>query len=294
MRMRLQRIGFKWAIRLCLVFGLGLAACAVAPATPPLPPFFYSAAAQPLATASSSVAVAVYAPTATPTLGGYQGDEGIQATLADYRVATGDDYTGQKTAAFTTLQDFTNPRGPYSRSWWFVNDGRADITEVLAVLLYTEGNTSWDVRTAVLARFLWYCGGQGSTCQGPALINFLSYFQPWREPWVAPGFTSDNAEQYLSLAQDLVVQRAGLLTAMIPGANIYVASSDGLSLAGPIDWVHTRFHFANVDPTWDTFLRGQLRRLPNGPARLWVLTMGEAARVCGSQFVCADMTQPRE
>jgi hypothetical protein len=160
--------------------------------------------------------------------------------------------------------------------------------------LYTEGNTNWDVRTAVLARFLWYCGGQGSNCQGPALINFLSYFQPWREPWVAPGFTSDNAEQYRSLALDLITQRAGLLTAMIPGADAYVHQTDGLSLAGPIDWSHTSFHFANVDPTWDTFLRTQLHRLPNGPNRLWVLTMGEAGRVCGSQFVCADMTQAKQ
>ena len=291
MRQRDNRIHRN--IWLCLLAWLGLAGCAVAPATPPLPPFFDSSASQPLATASSSVSVVANLPTPTPLRAGAISDAGIQATLADYRTATGDDFTGSKTAAFTTLQDFANPRGPYSRSWWFADDGRADISEVLAVILYTEGNTSWDVRTAVLARFLWYCGGQGSRCQGPALINFLSYFQPWREPWVAPGFTSDNARQYEPLAQDLVNQRVGLLTAMIPGADVYIASNDGLSLAGPIDWLHTRFHFANVDPTWDVFLRAQLHRLPNGPARLWVLTMGEASRVCGSQFVCADMTQPK-
>lgn len=292
MRPHFKRIDLN--VWLCLLVGFGLAACAVAPVTPPPPPFFDSPAAQPLATASSSVAVVVNGRTPTPPLNGSVGDEGIQATLADYGVATGDDPTGSKTAAFTTLQDFANPHGPDSRSWWFADDGRADISEVLAVILYTEGNTSWDVRTAVMARYLWYCGGQGNICQGPALIDFLSYFQPWREPWVAPGFTSDNARQYESLAQDLVNQRAGLLTAMIPGADAFVHSSDGLSLAGPIDWSHTRFHFANVDPTWDTFLRAQLHRLPNGPARLWVLTMGEAGRVCGSRFVCADMTQPRE
>jgi hypothetical protein len=259
-----------------------------------LPPVLDPAASAPLTTASASVAVAISGPTPTPPEAGGLGDEGIQATLAEYRSATGDDPTGSKTSAFTTLQDFTNPHGPYSRSWWFAGDGRADVTEVLAVILYTEGNTSWDVRTAVLARYLWYCGGVGNICQGPALINFLSYFQPWREPWVAPGFTSDHAEQYLSLARDLVKQRSGLLTAMIPGADAYIHSSDGLSLAGSIDWSHTRFHFANVHPTWDTFLRTQLHRLPNGPARLWVLTMGEAGRVCGSQFICADMTRPRQ
>ena len=278
---------------LCLLVTFGLAACSVTPVTPPAPPFFDSLPAAPLATASSSVAVAVGGATATSALAGGQGDAGIQATLADYGAATGDDTAGSKTAAFNTLHDFANPHGLYSRAWWFADDGRADMSEVLAVILYTEGNTSWDVRTAVLARFLWYCGGQGNNCQGPALIDFLSYFQPWREPWVAPGFTSDNAQQYKSLAQDLVNQRSGLLTAMIPGADAYIHSTDGLSLAGPVDWLHTSFHFANVDPTWDTFLRTELHRLPNGPSRLWVLTMGEASRVCGSRFVCVDMTQPR-
>jgi hypothetical protein len=276
-----------------LLAAITVSACAVAPMTPPLPPQFDNVAVAPAATGDTSVAVAAIGPTATPLSGLTLGDAGIVATLAAYASATGDDPAGSKTAAFTTLQDFTNPHGPYSRSWWFADDGRADISEVLAVILYTEGNTSWDVREAVSARFLWYCGGLGSTCQGPALINFLSYFQPWREPWVAPGFTSASARNYLPFAQDLVRQHAGLLTAMIPGADDYIASNTGLSLAGPIDWSHTRFHFANVDPTWDSFLRVQLHRLPNGPARLWVLTMGEASRVCGSQFVCADMTQPR-
>jgi sugar phosphate isomerase/epimerase len=64
--------------------------------------------------------------------------------------------------------------------------------------------------------------------------------------------------------------------------------------AGSIDWPHTPFHFANVDPTWDAYLRERLRRLPNGPSRLWVLTVGEAGWVCQSQFVCEDMTRPRQ
>ena len=272
---------------MCLLVG-----CAVAPVTPPLPPILAQTPA-PAATGSTSVSVAIIGSTPTlPTALG-QGDEGIQATLNEFRVATGDDPTGSKTAAFITLQNFADPHGQYAGAWWFADDGRAEISEVLAVILYTEGNTSWDVRTAVVARYLWYCGGLGNRCQGPALINFLSYFQPWREPWVAPGFISQSADQFKSLAEDLVSQRAGLLTAMIPGADAYVHSTDGLSLAGSIDWFHTSFHFANVDPTWDGYLRGQLHRLPNGPARLWVLTMGEASRVCGSQFICADMTTPK-
>jgi hypothetical protein len=285
---------FGLKVWLSLLATLTLAACAVAPATPPLPPTLDDGAAEPIATGSASIGVALIGPSPTPLPAQGRGNEGINATLADYSLATGDDPTGSKTSAYTTLQDFSNPHGLYSQSWWFADDGRADISEVLAVILYTEGNTSWDVREAVAARYLWYCGGQGSDCQGPALINFLSYFQPWREPWVAPGFSSEHAQDYKSLAQELVRQQTGLLTAMIPGADAYVHSTDGLSLAGSIDWSNTRFHFANVDPTWDTYLRTQLHRLPNGPARLWVLTMGEAGRVCGSQFICADMTRPRE
>jgi hypothetical protein len=104
---------------------------------------------------------------------------------------------------------------------------------VLAVILYTEGNTNSDVRAAVVARYLWYCGGTGTRCQGPALINFLSDFQPWREPRQAFGFTSAEAQTYLGLAEDLVHQRAGLLTDMVPGADTYVHSEVGLSIAGP-------------------------------------------------------------
>jgi hypothetical protein len=160
-------------IWLCLLAGIGLsAACAVAPATPPLPPdFSYAPTAGPAATALVSVGVAIIGATPTkPSIQG-RGDAGINATLADYRVATGDDLTGSKTAAFTTLKDFSNPRGIYSRSWWFADDGRANISEVLAVILYTEGNTNWDVRTAVAARYLWYCAGLADACEG---------HDPWR------------------------------------------------------------------------------------------------------------------
>ena len=281
-------------MRLCLLAGLCLAACAVAPVTPPLPPDFGNGPAVAAATGSASVAVAVIGTTATPLPVVGLGVAGITDTLKTFKASIGGDPTGMKAAAFITLQTFADPTGPYSGSWWFLDDGHADISEVLAVILYTEGHTSWDVRTAVAARYLWYCAGTGTNCEGAALINFLSYFQPWREPWNAPGFTSDNAEQYKSFAQDLIYQRPGLLTAMIPGADTYARSTDGLSIAGPIDWLHTQFHFANVDPSWDSYLRDQLHRFPNGPARLWVLTMGEAVQVCGSEFICADMTQPRD
>ncbi len=272
-------------VAVCLASG-----CAVAPVTPPLPPPFDPA---PLVTSPASVSVAIIAATATPPRPRGPGDEGINATLKDFSGSVGSDPTGMKAAAFITLQNFADPKGIYAGAWWLADDGRATIKEVLAVILYTEGNTSWDVRTAVTARYLWYCAGQGSRCQGPALINFLSYFQAWREPWNAPGFLSDSAEVFQSLAQDTVDQRPGLLTAMIPGADTYVHSDDGLSIAGPINWINTQFHFANVDPTWDDYLHAQLRRPANGPARLWVLTMGEASQVCGSLFVCADMTLPR-
>ena len=276
------------------ILALLLCACASAPGAIPEIMLQPRATLPPAAaTSTGSVTVALVGPTPTALPAG-GGDEGIVATAAAYTISVGSDPSGAKTAAFITLKDFSNPHGPYSRAWWLMDDGRASIADALAVILYTEGNTQWDVRTAVAARYLWYCGGQGANCQGAALINYLSYFQPWREPWNAPGFTSENAMKYLPLADELVSQTPGLLTAMIPGADTYVASENGLSLAGPVDWSQTKFHFANVDPTWDSYLREKLRRLPNGPARLWVLSMGEASRVCGSLFLCADMTQPRQ
>jgi hypothetical protein len=282
----------KHWVGLLVVVGLA-AGCAVMPVTPPAPPDFGDKPAVPGTDGPVGVSVALIGATTTPRPATAVVTEGINATLADTGGAIGSDPTGMKTAAYLTLQNFDDPNGPYSGSWWFLNDGRADISELLAVILYTEGNTSWDVRTAVTARYLWYCAGTGSGCQGHALIDFLSYFQAWRKPWNAPGFTSDSSQQYASFAQDLVNQRPGLLTAMIPGADTYVRSNDGLSLSGPIDWANTSFHFANVDSTWDGYLRGELRRPPNGPNHLWVLTMGEAGLVCGSEFVCADMTRPR-
>jgi hypothetical protein len=285
----------RWLRRaLPLLAALVLAACAAEQSIPPvlvLQPQPTQRPVIPTAEGSTSVSVAVVAaaPSAVPE--DKVGGEGLDATAGAYSVSVGSDPSGAKTAAFTTLKDFINPRGIYSGAWW-LEDDHATMAEALAVIFYTEGNTAFDVRTAVAARFLWYCGGLGSTCHGINLINYLSYFQPWREPWNA-NFTSENAKKYLPLADDLVRQTPGLLTAMIPGADTYVQSEDGLSLGGPIDWNRTDFHFANVHPTWDTYLRQQLRRLPDGPARLWVLTMGEASNVCGSQFLCADMTQPR-
>jgi hypothetical protein len=238
--------------------------------------------------------VALIIATPAPTPEPLPGNEGLSATLADASGAIGNDPTGAKSQAYSTLSRFVDPRGAYGNAWWFADDGRADIYEALAVIFFTEGNTSFDVREAVAARYLWYCGGSGTTCEGAALINFLSYFQPWREPWVSRGFANDAAEKYVVLARELVDQAPGLVSAMIPGADSYVHDPDGLGLAGPVDWSQTAFHFANVHPSWDSFLRDRLRRLPNGPARLWVLTMGEASRVCTSQFLCPDMTQARE
>jgi hypothetical protein len=289
------RLLLSWAG--LILAALALTACATAQAAPPdlvLQPRATLRPVIPTAEGSTAVSVALVGATPSAIPEGGQGGEGLDATAAAYSVSVGSDPTGAKTAAFTTLKDFINPHGIYSQAWWLADDGHASMAETLAVILYTEGNTAFDVRTAVAARFLWYCGGLGSTCEGANLINFLSYFQPWREPWNSSGFTSDHAKKYLPLADDLVHQAPGLLTAMIPGADTYVQSEDGLSLGGSIDWYRTKFHFANVDPSWDTFLRQQLRRLPDGPNRLWVLTMGDASKVCGSQFLCADMTQPRQ
>jgi hypothetical protein len=292
----------RYRLFLCLLL-VALAAAACAPdsavvwPTPGPTPFFSSGGggdliAPPVATAADSVSIVAPGPTATVEF--VPGNEGMTATLADFSGSVGNDPTGAKTQAFTTLELFADPHNTFGNAWWFADDGRADIYEVIAVVLYTEGNTSFDVREAVSARYLWYCGGTTTNCAGAPLINFLSYFQPWREPWVSRGFTSDHASSYLDQARELVQQVPGLLTAMIPGADTYVADNDALNVGGSINWGMTDFHFANVHPTWDAYLRDKLHRLPNGPARLWVLTINEAARVCVSQFLCPDMTQSRQ
>ncbi len=276
-------------------FALCFSACTtVSEARPAVPRMTWT----PPPTPPPNIVVAVAQPTTTVTPGPgaveARADQGLQVTLADYQTSVGSDSSGAKTDAFLTLQAFVDPHGQYAGSWWLRDDNQGDIYEALAVILYTEGHTSWDVRTAVSARYLWFCGGTGTQCQGRELINFLSYFQPWREPWMSRGFTSDNAAQYEDYARDLVNQQPGLLTTIIPGADTYVHSENALSSSSSIDWYQTPFHFANVDPTWDAYLRKNLRRSPNGAARLWVLTISEAGRVCSAQFICQDMTEPRK
>jgi hypothetical protein len=245
------------------------------------------------------VVVAVVGPTITPTFPPGtptpipDGTEGLLNTLNTYIPA--EDPEGSKAEAFATLRDFTNPTGVYRGAWWFENDGVADIYEILAVVFFTEGNLNVRVQQAVAARYLWYCGGTGTDCSGTQLINFLSYFQPWREPFMAGArFTTDKAKEYLPFANDLVWQRNGLVTALVPGADTYVRDPNGLEARAPIDWPNTPFHFANVDPSWDTYLREVLGRGPNGSNRLWVLTLAEAGRVCPSQFICENMTKERK
>lgn len=274
--------------RLCVLALVLLPACA--------PPTAAPAALQPerAATSTADVQVGViFDRTGTPWPAAAP-DAGIRQTLAEYRLAPEDDPFGHKTNAITMLINFVDPGGPYRDAWWFAGDGQADIYEALAVILYTEGHTNAEVRRAVAARYLWFCGGEGAGCSGSALINFLAYFQPWREPWMAPGgITQEHSKIYLEFARELVHQQPGLLTEWIPGADQYSHSADGLTLNGPVAWEVTPFHFANVHPTWDAYLRQTLSRPSDGAGRLWVLTMGEAGRVCRSQFVCQDMTQAR-
>ncbi|HLB47602.1 MAG TPA: hypothetical protein VJL59_11405 [Anaerolineales bacterium] len=218
---------------------------------------------------------------------------GIAETLATYLPT--EDPEGSKGEALATLRDFADPNGVYRSAWWFADDGAADIYEVLAVVFQTEGNLNVQVQQVVAARYLWYCGGIGAGCSGSALINFLSYFQPWREPWTAgQRFANAKAQDFVPFAQDLVLQRPGILTALIPGADTYIRDPNSLAQRTSIDWPNTPFHFANVHPTWDTYLRQTLGRGPNGANRLWVLTMTEASQVCPSSFVCENMTKERQ
>ena len=280
---------------LAVLFACLLTACLpVSPArpTPYRPTWTPPPSPLPNIVVAAVQATPTLAPTAAPTQP--RADDGMQATLADYNTSVGSfDPQGAKYNAFQTLKDFVDPVGRYASAWWFRDDAVGDLYEAIAVILYTEGHTNWDVRTAVSARFLWFCGGAATHCQGRELINFLSYFQPWREPWMARGFTSEHAAQYEDYARELVHQQPGLLTTLIPGADTYVHDPNGLSTASSINWQITPFHFANVDTSWDKYLRERLRRSPNGAGRLWVLTFAEAGRVCQSQFLCPDMTQPR-
>ncbi len=229
-------------------------------------------------------------PTAAPT---QPARSALLATLADYSGGPDDDPTGAKAAALVTLHNFLDVDGPYRGAWWFDGDEQNEMDEVLALVLFTEASSSLDVRKAVAARFLWYCGGQNENCQGNALVNFLAYFQGWREPWmVTRGFTNPQAKDYLALADDIVHQR-GIIREWIPGAEWFVQDPGGLAEEGPVRWEATPFHFANVHPTWDAYLRRSLGRAPNGPNRLWVLTVGEAERVCQDGFVCPDMTRAK-
>ncbi len=250
----------------------------------------------PRTTATADIATFVIYPEARQTLTAAPAQparSALLATLADYAGSPDDDPTGAKAAALVTLHNFLDVDGPYRGAWWFEGDPQNEMNEVLALILFTEGSSSLDVRKAVAARFLWYCGGQNDNCQGSALVNFLAYFQGWREPWmVSRGFTNVQAKGYLALADDIVHQR-GIIREWIPGAEWFVQDPGGLMESGPVRWEATPFHFANVHPTWDSYLRRSLGRAPNGPNRLWVLTVGEAVRVCGDGFVCPDMTQAR-
>ena len=271
-----------------------LTACA--PAVADLPSL------DPRPTPTAQIVVAIVGPTPTPTPPSTatatpaplpDAARGLSTTLASYLPA--EDIDGSKAEALATLHDFVDPNGVYRGAWWFADDGSADIYEVIAVLFFTEANLNVKVQQAVAARYLWYCGGTGPDCSGSQLINFLTYFQPWREPWNAGArFTSAKAQDFLPFAHDLVLQQPGILTALIPGADAYVRNPDGLEARAPINWPNTPFHFANVHPTWDTYLRQILGRGSNGANRLWVLTMAEASQVCPSAFICENMTKEKK
>jgi hypothetical protein len=293
MRLPVLAPGLKrrlWLIWMVMGLGLGTGC---SPANPVL---VSATAAAPRPTATADVATFIIYPETSPTpapVSSPAANSALVATLADYAGGPDDDPTGAKAEALVTLRNFVDANGPYREAWWYATDNQGAMDEILAVIFYTEGSTSLDVRKAIAARFLWYCGGQSDHCQGHALVNFLAYFQAWREPWmVRSGFTNASAKDYLALADDVMHQR-GIVSEWIPGAAWFVQNPNGLAEAGPIDWEATPFHFANVHPTWDAYLRRTLARLPNGPNRLWVLTVSEADKVCQAKFVCPDMTQAK-
>ena len=255
-------------------------------------------------TATADIEVIILGPLPTATMASVVGEAvalpgnaGVLATLRDYDMSVAYDPDGAIGQSFVTLRNFVDPTGPYRGAWWFQDDGLADLYEVIAVVMYTEGNTSEAVQRAVAARYLWYCGGEGPACSGRRLLNFLAYFQPWREPQAAgANFTHPHAQTYKPLAYDLVMQVPGsAVMGWIPGGAEYVHNPEGLEESGPVAWNNVPFHFANVHSTWDVYLRQRLGRGADGRNRLWVLTLAESARVCGGEgFVCPIMTEPRQ
>jgi hypothetical protein len=264
---------------IALSCAIALAACAATP-QPAAPA---SSATQPISTrpvghfdwigaVSAPTRPAAPAAQVSPTFASpLAQDDGLRATLRLDPAALDAVGSAERAAALAMLRDFTDPDGPYQGAWWFVDDGQAHMDEALAMILFTEGSVSLRVQEAVAARYVWYCGEAGTQCQGRALVNFLAYFQPWREPWMTGGHLLNPAAQaYLPRARAVLGQPAD-----------------------SVDWGRAPFHFANVHLTWDRYLQDKLRRASNGPNRLWVLTQAEAERVCPTALLCPDMTRPR-
>ena len=107
-----------------------------------------------------------------PPVTGAIGSLGIQNTLNG--TAVGDAHI--RSQAF--LRAMSDPNGLYSNAWWFQDDGKLSSNEMLSIVLHTEGSRSPDVRKAIAARYLNYCGGEHENCSNGDLLDFLSYYQP--------------------------------------------------------------------------------------------------------------------
>jgi len=188
--------------------------------------------------------------------------------------------SSERQEAYKTLTDFLNPQGPYKDAWWFQNDNHVTPDELLAVLIFNEGQIDDSVQKVILARYTYYLG---SNLQGPSdpenresvdlytsrMVRFLEYFEPWREI-VPDRFINDQAgEGSLATAQEFLTDP----NTYIPGAANWkpdeinrtagsfimegqynnengqpvIKTEDGQEVP-VVDWSNTPWHFANVGP----------------------------------------------
>lgn len=175
--------------------------------------------------------------------------------------------------SYHTLSAFLDPNGPYKDTWWF-EDGAVTPDELLAVLVFEEGQTNEAIQKAIFARYVYYTGGN---FLGPSdltdqmkvdqytsrMIRFLSYFQPWREPRtdltnpVAQGISLTAAQTFLSNPDNLIPGASNWNPNQIkPGTSFEMLNQTNINgqptlqtpdgLVPVVDWAKTPWHFVNI------------------------------------------------
>ena len=137
-----------------------------------------------------------------------------------------------------------------------------------------EVGSNEDGLQAVAGRYLYFCGATPD-CQGDttALLDFLAYYQAWRESNRAPQkpFLSPPLPEQIKIAEAIVSGDSAVLKEYGFTGDIQKRFRTDLP-----------FHFANVSPEWNDLLVQKLGRLPDDPANMfWVLSIDDIQRICG-------------